>query len=58
MKLNDYELDSAVLKANENLTLRRCDMASVEINQGTLAVAVRNQDRKEGTYFLGTANCL
>lgn len=58
MKSRDYELDSTVLKSKENLTLHRSDVSSVEIGKGTLAVAVRKQDRKEGYVFLGHGKLL
>lgn len=53
MMWKNYELDDTVLELDENLTVCRSDRVLVSSNKGTLAVAVKCEERREGLVFLG-----
>jgi hypothetical protein len=50
---NDYTLDTAIMKTDEDLELCRSEKVLVETHKGTLAVAVMKQSKKEGHIFIG-----
>jgi hypothetical protein len=53
MMWKNYELGDKVLELDENLTLCRSDRVLVSSNKGTLAVAVKCADQREGLVLLG-----
>ena len=56
--MQHYEVDGTILRTNAELTLARSDKVSLEIKKGTLAMAVKSSDQKEGFIFLGEGKLL